>query len=612
MTVSLGNPAQEVDLYPAGQYGSFYLTGNNCWNETLNVGLDHCAAEIAGVWNWIDSSTAIGGLVSYQPPVAFSSPLPLRASQTWMILDDVFMQYDGPAKPVHNASLNSVAWAYNEYPGGQKIPVSVGTLCLGAASVNWTFNIYSQPGSGSDATSGSVNASVLQSSLMVQDIIPSASFGMHIGSVRAGIEPSLWQGGYDKSRALSPVVSQTVPEIGGFEINLVDITIGTAAGASVFPFNNATGLLGQGNSSIQESGITVTIEPGTPYLFLPRSTCDAIVHKASLPVTFSQSLGLYLWDTSNDNYHTIITSTTYLGFEFRAPDGSTMMIKAPWKLMNLTLTSPLVDVAKPYFPCYPHAGEDYTLGRAFLQAAFIGANWKPTAPPAYWFLAQAPGPNTATTALVASIDDSDKGIRGLDTDWADTWDGFWTVEPKSHTMTADPAGPETQQPMSDSRKSSHESGTSTGVKIGIAVAVSVALLSATVLGIILYQKAQRRRRRNGQQLEGFTRTISHSQRRHMPTEKDSSVLCEADPHSQPLGKPENPVETDGQVWVQELPHRTSRFAPSVKELPARTSRSSSSYGHMKTLPPRPPIPTELKEYHRLYKSTGQTPRCQLE
>ena len=36
------------------------------------------------------------------------------------------------------------------------------------------------------------------------------------------------------------------------------------------------------------------------------------------------------------------------------------------------------------------AGGEYTLGRAFLQAAFVGVNWEPDV--GLWFLAQAPGP----------------------------------------------------------------------------------------------------------------------------------------------------------------------------------------------------------------------------
>lgn len=51
----------------------------------------------------------------------------------------------------------------------------------------------------------------------------------------------------------------------------------------------------------------------------------------------------------------------------------------------------------------PYNGSVYTLGRAFLQAAFIGVNWQPQSPPGNWFLAQAPGPNTASAALTVPI-----------------------------------------------------------------------------------------------------------------------------------------------------------------------------------------------------------------
>lgn len=603
MTVSMGNPAKEIDLYPAGQYGSFVFNEYACRNGTLNAGLDGCAAEKAGWWNYNSSETKVEG-ISYEPNPAFNTPLPIRSGGRGMKLDDIFMQYNGPAKPVHNASITSLDWAYNIYPGGKKVPVSVGSLCLGAAAVNWTFQIYLNPNTGDTATTGSINASVIQSNLWTQDIIPSASFGLHIGSVGSSIAPSLWQGGYDKSRALSPVISQVVTDTGKYAINLVDITIGVGEGSSIFSFDNKTEILRQGNSSIGDSGITVNIEPGTPYMFLPRSSCDAIVAAADLPVSFDEALGLYLWDSSNPRYHTVVSSASYLAFNFRGPDGAEMTVKAPWKLFNLTLTAPLVDKATPYFPCSPHDGEDYTLGRAFLQAAFLGTNWKPTAPPAYWFLAQAPGPNTATTALPASIETEDSSIEGLDNNWEETWDGYWTVKPIPQQTKPAPSATALATPIGSS-------ALSTPLKAGIAVAAAVLLMLLIALSAFIYTRRTGQKRPDTSDYHSPNDTLAGFRKRGI-YEKHGSVLCEADTWAQPLGKKENPVEADGRVVIQELPERFSRYEMPTWKTPKiglGVSRISQDERLMQRLPPPPPPKDLYKNYKE--RDSRTTIQCEI-
>src|SRR3954463_12109241 len=126
-----------------------------------------------------------------------------------------------------------------------------------------------------------------------------------------------------------------------FPIDLLDIGIGVAEGLSPFNFTSKKGLLTQGNSSIGVA-MQVVVEPTAPYLYLTKSTCDAITQ--NLPVIYNSDLGLYFWDTTSSDYKTIITSPSYLSFTFRlnASISETTTIKVPFSLLNLTLTSPLV------------------------------------------------------------------------------------------------------------------------------------------------------------------------------------------------------------------------------------------------------------------------------
>jgi hypothetical protein len=123
----------------------------------------------------------------------------------------------------------------------------------------------------------------------------------------------------------------------------------------------------------------------------------------------------------------IVSSPSYLSFTFRLNSAvsQNITIRVPFSLLNLTLTSPIISTPTLYFPCFPGQapGGIFSLGRSFLQAAFIGVNWRTGN--GVWFLAQAPGPNTPTTIAPTPIQPTDNSIISSTTVWADTWSGFW-------------------------------------------------------------------------------------------------------------------------------------------------------------------------------------------
>lgn len=115
---------------------------------------------------------------------------------------------------------------YQTYPDGTNYPVEVGILSLGAPVETHVWEpdvlmfipsyLY---------TAGGIKQT------------PSYSYGMHIGSASLNIPGSLLLGGYDQSRVLGTVSTQSYTPFGqspggNLAIGLVDVGIGVAKGGS--------------------------------------------------------------------------------------------------------------------------------------------------------------------------------------------------------------------------------------------------------------------------------------------------------------------------------------------------------------------------------------------
>ncbi|RAH85547.1 hypothetical protein BO86DRAFT_271948, partial [Aspergillus japonicus CBS 114.51] len=422
--VKIGSDRQEIALYPGGAWQSYILLSSICSNTSLS---SYCYANRAGVFNKLTSTTYDDTAIRLTindgtwGPLHFGAATnnPIYGTAKWA-LDSI--DISGVVAP--NVSLNVVDQGYQIYPDGTNYPLELGVLSLGAPSLQQQFANRGQP---------TINGTFFDSYLYTSgtgQAISSYSYGMHIGTPTYNLAGSLLLGGYDQSRVLGEVSSQPYSDDGGFPIKLRDISLGVIRGGSPWLSSfNPTGLLAAGNSSITANGITVYSSPGDPYIYLPQSTCDAIA--AHLPVTYQSTYGLYIWNTSSPAYSQITTSPSYLAFTF-AKDNSNranITIKIPFAVLNLTLTPPLVTQPTPYFPCRgtTAAGAVYALGRAFLQAAFVGVNWGDSGSgTGNWFLAQAPGPNLQTPSTTV-IQPEDTTVVGSDNSWEDSWSGVWTA-----------------------------------------------------------------------------------------------------------------------------------------------------------------------------------------
>lgn len=265
--------------------------------------------------------------------------------------------------------------------------------------------------------------------------IDSGSFSLHVGSVPLGQTGSLVLGGYEQNRL--------VGQAGVFSLvknpvmALLDVAIGVETGASPFDSSVPIGVFaGIGDNEPAQftnreygnpsGSAPVTADPAVPYIYLPPGTCEAAAEH--LPVSLDDALGLYLWDTSDPKFARIVTSPAYLAFTFADRGSNNVTIKVPFSLLNLTLTTPLVDEPTPYFPCKSHDPLTegwWGLGRAFLQAAFFAVNFDAN----LTFLAQAPGPDMGGSVIKAMGED-DTPPGGLDEEgFAASWRSTWTVIP---------------------------------------------------------------------------------------------------------------------------------------------------------------------------------------
>lgn len=481
ITISIGTPPQTVDLLPGGSWMTNVLAPSACVDEVL------CNTAVqAGFYDSTESSTSIEigqtGNINNDAFANVAGALPsLFGNANWTFDTMTIPILGGISTNVYQATvldfdLLVITSAHETLPDGTTYPAQIGKLSLGAPNANQSWRHF--------PPSPHWNGTLLSSALFEKGVSPSNSYGMHIGSASMGIPGSLNFGGFDQSRAIGPVSSQAY-NIDHLPIDLLDIGIGVAEGASPFNFTSRSGLLAEGNSSLAPA-TTVFVEAPVTYIYLPQSTCDAITQY--LPVTYQSKYGLYFWNNADPNYKRIVSSPTFLSFTFRLNNSvsQNMTINVPFALLNLTLTAPIINTPTQYLPLRPGKGPSgsYELGRAFLQAAFVGVNWETAdnTGDGVWFLAQAPGPNTPMQNPPTAIAVSDNSIVGSTNAWKDTWSGAWTVLESTNTSTGGTTI------GGGSTGSTPKKGLSTGAIAGIAVGVVLGSLAAATVAFIFRRR----------------------------------------------------------------------------------------------------------------------------
>jgi hypothetical protein len=432
----------ELSVYPGGSYESITFAASACdpYPDSL------CA--LGGTWT-PDSYQA------RQQPVSWPANWTDKSTGTRVEgAQHVVLGITINQRTVLNASLASASSGNVTYPNGRVGGVPLGTLALGADKTIQEF------GQNPRNVSQKINAYTYAGSLYETQVTPSYSYGLHIGSAAFDYPGSLVFGGYNKGRVIEPVTAFSSEQA----VQLMDISIGIASGGSPFNFTSKNKLLSTGQ-------IFIWPDPLAPYMSLPRKTCDNLA--SVLPVTFDEDLGYYLWNTNDPNFAKIVSSPAYLGFAFPPTPGAAdnVIIKVPFALLNLTLEAPITNTPKQYFPCVPTKYEN-KLGRAFLQAAFIGRNWNTKTS----WLAQAPGPGPARQGLgegqhvdIANEATMIEGFKG-DDQFVNSWKGQWSLLDSQH-------GGGNGSESSGNDTASTSSGLSTGAKAGIGVGAALGAIA---------------------------------------------------------------------------------------------------------------------------------------
>ncbi|KAI1136833.1 acid protease [Hypoxylon sp. FL0543] len=458
---------QKIAMYPGREYQSYLLTSDYC-NQNRSL----CYANQAGLYNDAESqldTTGSTGQIQYQSGPGYMLGVDVRGEKATSWVDTV--TFGG--KSIDSVSLALLNASYMAYPNGNWYPLTVGCLGIGAPdTVNQSFSSNDGP---------PINASLIPGYLWAHNTTASNSFGMHIGSANPPMPGSFYFGGYDQNRVVGDIL--TYQDDYTKAITLKDVSIKVVDGSSPWGFESLGGLLASGNSSITSGGLQVKVDGCSPYLTLPKSTCDAVAE--NLPVTYNEGLGLYYWNTNDPKYTQIVSSASALEFVFIGGSNTqNISISVPFRHLNLTLTAPLVDEPTQYFPCYTGPSSSYTLGRAFLQDAFVGANWNAKS----WWLAQAPGPNVPSPSVV-ELADGDSAIKASSNDWKESWTGSWTaLKPDEVNSSATVSAPSASVSPSTAPP---PTGLSTGAQAGIGVGIGAVGLG--MIGAIIFFFLRRRK-----------------------------------------------------------------------------------------------------------------------
>ncbi|KAI5211437.1 hypothetical protein E4T38_01390 [Aureobasidium subglaciale] len=455
-------PEQNVTFFPSLTQTSLFIQAGACDTQD-----SACQLQKTGLWTQ-SGAHSLSNWVNVSVPRASTwdtaaAPLDLEGSAVLTIDRIVLWSADRADGPYYlDGVALTIASNYTVTQPDTDSPytLDVGMLSLDTAldTVNWTTT------NGSDVTYNKFLNQAYQTGN-----IPSVSYGLHVGSVWPLVSGSLILGGYDRSRCIStPIVS------GDNHFSLAEIGLEVASGG--WPFLKSASInhehLLTGNGTGDDSTLSAMPNPGVPYLYLPDKTCSAIA--AFLPVHFDQSLGHYIWNTTDPTFKQIISSPSALKFSFNT-DSGLQNISVPFALLNLTLDYPLSNTPTQYFPCSsyaPDAGSPYHLGRAFLQAAFLGQHGQANKT----FLAQAPGPGMKA-AVVTKLSATDTTLTAMAN--PPSWNSTWTDQLKA-------------LPQSSALKATNKE-TSGGLNRGAIAGIVVGAVAVVVLCVIAIFVCWRRR-----------------------------------------------------------------------------------------------------------------------
>ncbi|KAI0439629.1 acid protease [Xylaria telfairii] len=193
-------------------------------------------------------------------------------------------------------------------------------------------------------------------------VIPSLSWSYTAGAKYRlkQVYGQLILSGYDTSRFVENSASFSMAD---------DITRDLVVALQSISYSGST------SATLLSDPIDIFIDSTDPNLWLPQDVCNAF--ETAFGLTLDNTTGLYL---VNETYHnTLLNSDAEVTFRLSdvSSGGEAVRIVLPYAAFDLTAESPLVENTSYYFPLKRAANStQYTLGRTFLQEAYLSADYE--------------------------------------------------------------------------------------------------------------------------------------------------------------------------------------------------------------------------------------------
>lgn len=345
--MQVGSPGQSVRLIPATSASAgaatWVVISEGC--SQANPNLTNCAEERGGLFlsntstSWTTEGLpngpdgALFNLITYEESkLGFSG-------NAYYGFDTVTLGLTGSELPTLESQVIA-GYATNDFWLGS----------LGLSPLPFNFTNLNDP------------LPSLMGTLRNQSIIPSSSWAYTAGAsyLDPSVYGSLTLGGYDSQRITSGASNITVAFGADVSRDLL-VTLDSISYDTV------------ASSPLLASGVNIFINSLIVDMWLPITVCRAFEQAFSL--SWDEDADMYLLD--NDTHDALTAQSPRFTFTFSAPSGSeTVDITLPYAAFNLEAAAPLVNSSTRYFPLKRAQNEtQYTLGRAFLQAAYVIADY---------------------------------------------------------------------------------------------------------------------------------------------------------------------------------------------------------------------------------------------
>ena len=130
-----------------------------------------------------------------------------------------------------------------------------------------------------------------------------------------------------------------------------------------------------GEKELLSEGVLSLLDSTVPYLWLPRSSCEAF--EEAFGISWDPIKNLYLVNETIHDKLVETNPTVTFSLANSVSGGSSVKIAFPYGAFDLNVSYPLVKTESRYFPLQRAADDNsYTLGRTFFQEAYMITNFE--------------------------------------------------------------------------------------------------------------------------------------------------------------------------------------------------------------------------------------------